>query len=159
MSGDVVVIGIGNEFRRDDGVGLAVAAEIAKRRLSGVRVISAIGEPGSILEAWTGVPLVVAVDAAMGEGATPGKIRRWTPGDEDQPAVVSSHALGLPQTYALGHALGQIPEKLVVFTVDIENISHGVTLTPAVAAAVPDGGRGHTRRTSARLRLLLAGMK
>jgi hydrogenase maturation protease len=137
MSGDVLVIGIGNDFRRDDGVGLAVAAELAKRRLPGVRVMTAIGEPASILEAWTGVLLAVAVDAAMGKGATPGRIRRWTPGDENQPIVVSSHALGLPQTYALGQALGQIPQKLTVFTVDIEDISHGVTLTPAVAAAVP----------------------
>ena len=73
----------------------------------------------------------------MGKGSTPGRIRRWTPGDENQPIVASSHALGLPQTYALGQALGQIPQKLAVFTVDIEDISHGVTLTPAVAAAVP----------------------
>jgi hydrogenase maturation protease len=137
MTGDVLVIGIGNEFRRDDGVGLAVAAEIAKRRLAGVRVMTAIGEPASILEAWTGARLVVAVDAAMGEGATAGKIRRWTPSDDDQPTVVSSHALGLPQTYALGQALGRVPQKLVVFTVDIDDVSHGVTLTPAVAAAVP----------------------
>jgi hydrogenase maturation protease len=137
MSGDVLVIGIGNDFRRDDGVGLAVAAEIAKRRPAGVRVMTAIGEPASILEAWTDAQLVIAVDAAMGEGATPGRIRRWTPGNDDQPSVVSSHAVGLPQTYALGQALGRIPQKLVVLTVDIEDISHGLTLTPAVAAAVP----------------------
>jgi hydrogenase maturation protease len=137
MSGDVLVIGIGNDFRRDDGVGLAVAAEIAKRRPAGVRVMTAIGEPASILEAWTDAPLVIAVDAAMGEGATPGRIRRWTPGNDDQPSVVSSHAVGLPQTYALGQALGRIPQKLVVFTVDTEDISHGLTLTPAVKAAVP----------------------
>ena len=136
-AGDVLVIGIGNDFRRDDGVGLVVAAEIANRRLPGVRVMTAIGEPASILEAWSGVPLVVAVDAAMGEGSTPGRIRRWTSGDDDQPAVVSSHALGLPQTYALGQAVAQMPQKLVVFTVDIEDIGHGDTLTPGVAAVVP----------------------
>lgn len=136
MSDDVLVIGIGNDFRRDDGVGLTVAAEIAKR-VSGVRVMTASGESASILEAWSGIPLAVAVDAAMGEGTTPGRIRRWTPGDSDQRTVVSSHALGLPQTYALGQALGRIPQRLVVFTVDVEDIGYGATLTPAVAAAVP----------------------
>jgi hydrogenase maturation protease len=136
MSTDALVIGIGNDFRSDDGVGLTVAAEIA-RRVSGVGVMTAIGEPATILEAWSGIPLVIAVDAAMGDGATPGRIRRWTPGDSEQPTVVSSHALGLSQTYALGQALGRIPHKLVVFTVDVEDIGHGVTLTPAVAAAVP----------------------
>jgi len=137
MSGDVLVIGIGNDFRRDDGVGLAVATEIARRRLAGVRVMTSTGEPASILDAWNGIPLAVAVDAATGEGATPGMIRRWMPGNDDQPALVSSHALGLPQTYALGQAVGQIPQKLVVFTVDVEDVGHGVTLTPTVAAAVP----------------------
>ena len=51
---DGVVIGIGNSFRRDDGVGLAVADEIAKRGLADVRVVTAIGEPRAILDAWTG---------------------------------------------------------------------------------------------------------
>ena len=129
---DSVVIGIGNTYRRDDGVGLAVADELAKRDLPGVRVVTAIGEPGAILEAWSGVALAVE------EGATPGRIRRWTPGDVEVAAVVSSHALGLPLTYALGQALGQTPDELVVFTVDIADVGHGIGLTPAVAAAVPE---------------------
>ena len=135
---DDVVIGIGNTYRRDDGVGLAVADELAKRDLPGVRVVTAIGEPGAILEAWTGAARAVVVDAAMHEGSTPGRIRRWTPGDVEVAAVVSSHALGLPLTYALGQALGQTPDELVVFTVDVADVGHGIGLTPAVAAAVPE---------------------
>jgi len=138
MSNGVVVIGIGNSYRRDDGVGLVVADDIATRDFTGVRVVTAIGEPGAILDAWTGARLAVVVDAAMGEGSTPGRIRRWTPGEVDAPAVVSSHALGLGQTYALGEALDQIPDRLVVFTVDTADIGDGVGLTPAVAAAVPE---------------------
>jgi hydrogenase maturation protease len=133
-----LVIGIGNSFRRDDGVGLAVADEIAKRGLSGVRVVTAIGEPGAILDAWSGADLAVVADAAMGDRAAPGRIRRWTPGDVEGPAVVSSHALGLPQTYALGEALGQIPHRLVVFSVDVADVGQGPGLTPAVEAAVPE---------------------
>ena len=134
MSADVLVIDIGNDFRRDDGVGLAAAAEIANRGLFGVHAISTIGEPGSILEGWAGVPLAVAVDSTMGEGSIPDRNRRWTPGDAAEPNVVSSHAMGLAQTHALGQALGQVPQKLLVFTVDVADVSHGVTLTPAVAA-------------------------
>ena len=78
---DDVVIGIGNTYRRDDGVGLAVADELAKRDLPGVRMVTAIGEPGAILEAWSGVALAVVVDAALEEGSTPGRIRRWKPCD------------------------------------------------------------------------------
>ncbi len=133
-----LVIGIGNSYRRDDGVGLAVAAEIAHLDLAGVRVLTSTGEPGEILDAWADAPRTVVVDAAFGEGATPGRIRRWTPGAEAAPAAVSSHALGLPATYALGQALGRVPRELVVFTVDAAEVGYGVTLTPHVAAAVPD---------------------
>lgn len=137
MNADVVVIGLGNDFRRDDGVGPAVAAELARRDLPGVRVMAAIGDPAEILDAWTGASVAVVIDATTGNGVTPGRIRRWIPGDETEPAVVSSHALGLPQTYALAQALGQVPQKLVVFTVDVADVGHGVILTPAVAAAMP----------------------
>jgi hydrogenase maturation protease len=137
MSSEIVVIGIGNDFRRDDGVGWAVAAGIGDRTLPGVRAMTAVGEPAAILEAWADVSLAIVVDAALGDGTAPGTIRRWTLDDDDWPAVLSSHAMGLPQTYALGAAVGQVPEKLVVFTVDIADADHGVGLSPLVAAAVP----------------------
>ena len=132
------MIGIGNSYRRDDGVGLTVAAEVARLGLAGVQVLTATGEPGEILDAWADVPLTVVVDAAVGENAIPGRIRRWTPGAETPAAAVSSHALGLPATYALGQALGHIPVELVVFTVDAADVGYGVELTPRVSAAVPE---------------------
>jgi hydrogenase maturation protease len=132
-----VVIGIGNSFRRDDGVGLAVAELIAQRGLPAVRVVSATGEPAALLEAWTGATVAVVVDAAAGSDSTPGRIRRWTAPDLDATPVVSSHAMGLAQTCVLGQALGRLPDELVVFTLDVADTGHGVGLTPAVAAAVP----------------------
>ena len=136
MSRDVV-IGVGNDFRRDDGVGLAVAEEVDKRGIPGVRVVTAIAEPSAILDAWSNARLAVVVDAAMGEGLSPGRIRRWTPGQEATMGVVSSHAVGLPEAYALGEALGRLPGRLVVLGVGVVDMDYGVGLTPAVAAAVP----------------------
>jgi hydrogenase maturation protease len=131
-----VVIGIGNEFRCDDGVGPAVADEIAKLDL-GVRVVTDTGDPAAILDAWTGAELAIAVDAAMDDSPAPGRIRRWIPGDQTGLGVVSSHAIGLTDVFALGEALGRLPDRLVVFAVDIAKADHGVGLTPQVAAAVP----------------------
>ena len=88
-------------------------------------MLTSTGEPGEILDAWAGAPLTVIVDAAVGDGATPGRIRRWTPDDEPAAAVVSSHALG------------RIPTKLVVLTVDVAEIGYGPTRTPQVSGAVP----------------------
>ncbi|WP_431232571.1 hydrogenase maturation protease [Mycolicibacterium psychrotolerans] len=137
MTANALVIGIGNDFRTDDGVGLAVAAEVARRRPPGVEVLSALSDPGQILDAWANVPLVVIVDAASGPNVVAGRIQHWIPGDDQQPAVVSSHSLGLPDIYALGQALGRVPRRLVVLTVEIEDAGHGVGLSPPVADAVP----------------------
>lgn len=130
-----IVIGIGNEFRRDDGIGLTVAERVTERRLSGVRVLSGISEPAAVLEAWDGAALAVVVDAVTGPEATAGRIRRWAGTGLKSTAALSSHALGLAQTFALGQALQRVPDELVVFTVDVTDTGHGVGLTPAVAAA------------------------
>jgi hydrogenase maturation protease len=132
-----IVIGIGNDFRRDDGVGLAVAEQIAERNLPNVRVVSGISEPAALLDAWSGMAHAVVVDAATSANPAPGRIRRWTGRELETTPVVSSHALGLAQTCALGNALARMPEELVVFTVDVADTNHGIGLTPAVAAAVP----------------------
>jgi hydrogenase maturation protease len=132
-----IVIGIGNDFRRDDGVGLAVAEQIAERNLPHVRVVSGISEPAALLEAWSGTAHAIVVDAATSANPAPGRIRRWTGRELETTPVVSSHALGLAQTCALGNALARMPGELVVFTVDVTDTNHGVGLTPAVAAAVP----------------------
>lgn len=135
MTDTAVVIGIGNSFRRDDGVGLMVADQIAERGVSGVRVMTGIDDPTALMEAWNGTPKAVVIDAVV--GSTAGRVRRWSAIDLAGASVVSSHALGLAQTCALGEALGRMPGELVVFTVDTADTGHGVGLTPAVAAAVP----------------------
>ena len=55
--------------------------------------------------------------------------------------MVSSHAFGLPQAYALGEALGRIPGRLVVLTVDIADVSYGVGLHAGRRRGRARGGR------------------
>ena len=66
-TGGSVVIGIGNDRRRDDGIGPAVAAALAARQRPGLRVVACGEKPTEILEAWTGAELAVLVDAANGD--------------------------------------------------------------------------------------------
>lgn len=130
-----VVIGLGNVFRRDDGIGPAVAAAVDAIGMPGVRVVCP-AETTAILDAWAGARLAVVVDAVI--GGTPGRVRRCALDDLVEDAPVSSHELGLRQTYELGRALGRSPESLVVVTVDADDTDHGEGLSPAVAAALPE---------------------
>ena len=66
-SGPAVVIGIGNEFRRDDGAGSAVIGQL-RGRVPCVRLVVTDGEPTRLIDAWTGAALAVVVDASGSSG-------------------------------------------------------------------------------------------
>jgi hydrogenase maturation protease len=134
-----VVIGVGNSYRRDDGVGPAVAAAVEALRLPGVRVVHCAAETTAILDAWDGAGLAVVVDAAA--GGTPGRVSHCGIDDFVERTAVSSHELGLKQSYELAVILGRAPDSIVVVTVDVSDTGHGVGLSPPVAAALPEAVR------------------
>ncbi len=75
-AGDVVVVGTGNPFRRDDGVGVAVLERLAHVVPDAVRLAERDGEPTGLLGAWDGARLAVVVDAVAPDGA-PGTLHRF----------------------------------------------------------------------------------
>lgn len=140
--GDAVVIGIGNPYCGDDGVGLVIIERLQARRLRGVDVVEETGEPAGLINRWTNRSLAVIVDAAS-SGAGPGTIHRIVHSDDlwsrrSETRAASSHSLGIGTAVALGRALGRLPERLVVFAVEAGDVRGGLGLSAAVAAAVDD---------------------
>ncbi len=134
-----VVIGLGNTYRHDDGVGVAAAATLDDLALPNVRVVTGIAEPTGLLEAWSGAALAIVIDAAVTTPPVPGRIRRCTLDDLAAAGEgLSSHHVDIGGAHALGQALGRLPDALVVFAVDVADTGHGVGLTPQVARAVPE---------------------
>jgi hydrogenase maturation protease len=137
--GAVVVIGIGNEFRRDDGAGPAVVARLCDLAPPGVRFVVTDGEPTRLIEAWTGAALAVVVDAVRAQPPRPGQVHRFVV-DRQQPGTgrpASSHGLGLDDAVALAVALDRMPGRLIVHAIEAGDLTRGPGLTPPVAAAVP----------------------
>ncbi|WP_245905939.1 hydrogenase maturation protease [Mycolicibacterium palauense] len=158
LPGHAVLVGVGNRYRRDDGVGPAVAAACAARGLPGVRVCAEPADPTELLEVWTGAPLAVLVDAVV-SGAVPGTVTRRAVDELHDAAAVSSHGMDIASMVRLGRALDRLPAELMVITVEAADTGHGAGLTPAVAAAVPDAVRavcallGEVTRAGVRPRL------
>ena len=75
--GRVVVIGVGNEFRRDDGAGPAVVTSLRGQVPPGVDLVLTDGEPTRLIEAWTGAALAVVVDAVRADPPRPGRVHRF----------------------------------------------------------------------------------
>ncbi len=138
MTGPIVVIGLGNRYRRDDGVGIVAADELHRLGLTGVRVVTDIVEPMGLLEAWSGAGLAVLIDGAASTPPAPGRVRRCTLSDVATGGGLSSHDIDLVGTHALGEALGRAPAELVLLTVGVADTGHGTGLTPRVERAVPE---------------------
>ncbi|WP_327733514.1 hydrogenase maturation protease [Streptomyces nojiriensis] len=141
------VIGIGNEFRRDDGLGWAaislLRARKAQRHLpSGTELALCDGDPGRLISIWEGKALTLVVDACFPPAAQPGRTHRWrvAPGEMLHPAAAgrqSTHGLGLAEAVCLADRVGRGPGRLIVYAVEGADRSLGAGLTPAVAAALP----------------------
>ncbi len=137
-AGAIVVIGVGNEFRRDDGAGPAVIARLGDLAPPGVRLVITDGEPTRLVEAWSGAAVAVVVNAVRARPPRPGTVHRFV---VDQPRAgigrsASSHGLGLDDAIALAVALDRMPARLIVHAIEAGDLTQGPGLTPPVAAAV-----------------------
>jgi hydrogenase maturation protease len=133
------VICVGNEFRRDDGVGPAVLAELERRSLpSDVALARSDGEPTQLFDAWAGLPLAVVVDAVRCEPSNPGKVHRTTLSGSLPASAASTHGLGIPEAVELAEALDRAPQRLVVYAVEAADFGFGLGLSDEVARAVPE---------------------
>lgn len=150
-----LVIGVGNPYRRDDGVGVAVVDALLALACdpepdptgSGqlappaeVEIVEESGESAALVARWSGHRFVILVDA-ISSGAAAGSVQRiecsagrWDLGS--RVAATSTHGLGLADAVALGQALGRLPERLVIFGVEADDTSNGAGLSPAVSTAV-----------------------
>lgn len=131
-----VLIGVGNPYRRDDGIGPAIVAAIEELHPPGVMLTVSDGEPTQLLDAWSGAALAVVVDAVRCDPSVPGRIHRSALGF-GAPAA-STHGLGVPDAVRLAEALNRAPQRLVVLAVEAADVGFGLGLSPAVAASWPD---------------------
>jgi hydrogenase maturation protease len=123
-SPDTTVIGVGNLFHRDEGVGSAVINLLRDRR-TGARLALCDGAPTALVEAWTGTHRAVVVVAVRVAGGSPGRIHRYA----------ADHPAELDDAVTLARVLDRMPGTLQIFGVQAADVHFGHGLSPAVAAA------------------------
>ncbi|MGW7573324.1 hydrogenase maturation protease [Streptomyces sp. NPDC054765] len=141
----IAVIGVGNDYRHDDGVGWAVVARLAQRGKQrplprGVTLTCTDGDPTRLISAWEGAHLAVVVDAAFHHPAPrPGRVHRLRlDGDlpQTRPGETGSHGFTLGDAVQLARTLGRLPGELLVYAVEAADTGLGTGLSPQVAAVV-----------------------
>jgi hydrogenase maturation protease len=134
-----LLIGVGNPFRGDDGVGGVVIRRLRGQNLPGFTILEETGDGAELLEAWQGASAVILVDAVQ-SGVAPGTIHRLDAVAEKLPkwfSHCSTHAFGVAEAIELARTLGELPPSLIVYGIEGLDFSAGTSLSPEVAASVP----------------------
>lgn len=134
----MLVIGVGNPDRRDDGAGPALARLLSLTPNRRFDVTTCSGEATALIRLFTGRDHVEIVDACV-SGATPGAVMRFDMSKAPVPAhfkAVSSHGFGVAEAVELARVLGQLPAIVILHAIEAADIGMGQGLTPAVETAV-----------------------
>jgi hydrogenase maturation protease len=133
----MIVIGVGNEYRRDDGLGPAVVALLREKDLPGVTYAECDGEPIGLIELWQDAELAVVVDAVRAPQAQPGRVHRLSASHPSATGTssASSHGVDLGDAMALARALDRVPRRLWLYAVEVTDTGFGVGLSAPVAEA------------------------
>lgn len=133
----ILVIGVGNAYRSDDGVGLFVVRQIDVRNLPNVTVSQASGEGAALIETWRGADTVILIDAVE-SGAPTGAIHRFDANAERIPSKFfhySTHAFSVAEAIELARVLNQLPQRLIVYGIEGKTFEAGIDLSVQVVQA------------------------
>lgn len=148
----VRILGFGNPLAGDDAAG-PLAAERLRARLDGrIEVIAAEMAGHALLDWMAGADAVLLIDATWSD-RPPGSLTRCRfrdgrieEGDEALPlfreglrgARASSHGWSLQDGLALARSIGALPKDLIVYGVEVEDLTLGRPPGAAVLKAVDE---------------------
>ena len=134
----ILLIGVGNEYRHDDGVGRLIARKLKAKHLPNTAVTEESGEGAALMGAWKGVDTVMLFDA-VSSGAPPGTIYRLDAHIQPLPQQFfhySTHAFSVAEAIELARALNQLPPRLIVYGIEGKTFEAGVGISSEVEGAV-----------------------
>jgi len=146
------VIGVGNEWRGDDAVGLLVARRLKEDQWPQVSIAESRGTVTAVREAWKDAAGVIVVDAVVA-GSRPGTIYRFNAHGAGVPVELSrspsSHGWGVAEALALGHLFQELPPWLIIYGIEGKNFGPGQEVSQEVEAAIPEAARRIRREIQA----------
>ena len=152
------VIGIGNEFRNDDAVGLIVARKLKRHLDSEVSVKELCGEGGEIMESWIGADGVFLIDA-VSSASPKGTIFRIDATQENIPSEFfhySTHAFSVAESVELSRVFGILPKRCTLFGIVGADFGVGNSISPTVLSAADTVVNAILRETDSMLAVSLA---
>jgi hydrogenase maturation protease len=127
-----LILGYGNQSRRDDGVGWFVLEQLAALKLPGVELETAHQLEIEAAETISRFDRVIFVDAAIPEAPEPIQRSEVTPHFQSHAVA---HYLTPADVLSLCQTLYQRQPKAVLYSIRGNDFNFGTTLTPEVEQA------------------------
>ncbi|WP_432822282.1 hydrogenase maturation protease [Trichloromonas sp.] len=134
----VLIVGVGNILRKDDGFADAVLEILESKGLpSHVELFDAGTSAIDLMDVFNGRRKLIVLDAVRG-GQAPGTLYRFSPDQVENGALPmnSLHQVGLLETLQLGELVDCKPGETVVIGVQPADTGLGIGLSPEVEGAV-----------------------
>lgn len=133
-----LVMGIGNDFRGDDGFGLAVARAL-QPQLGEHHVQLGRGDASELLETFDQTDCLILIDAIFDPKMPSGHMLHIVA--NGQSAVSnhlrsSTHLMSISEAIALGELFDKLPSQLHIFGVSAKKFDYGTDLSPEVKATI-----------------------
>jgi hydrogenase maturation protease len=140
MKPHIVIIGVGNEYRSDDGIGIYLARMIGSRNIPEISVVEESGEGTSLMSRWEAADRVLVIDAVK-EGNSPGKVYHLN-AKEDHIAKnffhYSSHMFSVAEAVELARTMKLLPRYLRILGIEGKNFTPGSVLSRELIDRIPE---------------------
>jgi hydrogenase maturation protease len=133
---DIIIIGIGNQFRCDDAAGWAVIDGLTGKVSSSIKLVKLRGDIAELLDLFSQYETVYFVDAVLCKKKSWQRFDLLTQDITDENPVTSTHGFSVSEAVALAKNLNQLPQKLILYAISGTNFQIGDKLTPTVSECV-----------------------
>ena len=133
----ILVIGIGNEFRCDDAIGIITARMLRDKKTVNTDVAENNGDGALLIEQWQGYDKVILIDAVKLNN-NPGRVHVIDANNNSLPKDISldsSHLFNIPEAIETARVLKRLPGKMTIYGIEGKNFNAGTEITKEVSEA------------------------
>jgi hydrogenase maturation protease len=144
----ILILGVGNPFRRDDGIGPAIIGRLklewglpepGRLRESNVDLLDGGIDGLSLIDYIEGYEKVLVVDA-VNMGMAPGEVRMFSPEEVKltiKADALSTHGFGLAEVIALMEKL-EMKTDIRIIGIQAKDVTFGEGMSPEVSSKIEE---------------------
>jgi len=116
----VLVLGLGNELKSDDAIGLQVVRRLAERAIPGVDIVESPEMGLSLLDHFVGYERIYLVDSIMTHRHPPGTLLEFDQTSLPTIEGASPHYIGVGELLKMGKNMDlPMPKETKIFAIEV----------------------------------------